>query len=499
MRPKLNVIKLGETYGENEIKHLDDFKDFYYDINSSKEKILNPKKFVVIGRKGTGKTLFANVVCATYKKENKVSAVESLKEFVFHELRHFNGVDVSPTKYVPIFEWMIYINLSKNIVSNESFFNPSRVDVLNRFLQYFGHVSGDLKIEKTIEMTRKVHGEKNLGVKLFDFGFGLKQTDEETSKEGIRSYLENLENLKNFVMHTLLEADREVIVFYDELDDKFSDTRDFKDGLISFISAIEKVNNLFLKHKIKSKVCAVIRNDIIKKLVSPNINRVFEDNSLTINWEASNPRETELFDMLAHKISMSSPYYKSKDSSLIFKEIMPTHIAHENFKIYILHRTLGRPRDIIRMLNFIQDEYGTNLDRFECYTFTNTSKKYSSYLWREIKSELVGHVDDERLDIYFNFLSSIGKRGFTYELALSKAKNINPIFEDEATLKGMLENLFDAGAIANIYRRGRAEGGDIYYWSYNDEDFRINYSFNFEIHPGLWDVLKIPKPKNRFN
>lgn len=96
-------------------------------------------------------------------------------------------------------------------------------------------------------------------------------------------------------------------------------------------------------------------------------------------------------------------------------------------------------------------------------------------------------------------MSSIGKRGFTYELALSKAKNVNPIFEDEATFKGMLENLFDAGAIANIYRRGRSEGGDIYYWSYNDEDFRINYSFNFEIHPGLWDVLKIPKPKNRFN
>ena len=57
IKPKICDLHLGESYGENEIKHLDNFKEFYYDINDAKSRILNNKKYVVVGRKGTGKTL----------------------------------------------------------------------------------------------------------------------------------------------------------------------------------------------------------------------------------------------------------------------------------------------------------------------------------------------------------------------------------------------------------------------------------------------------------
>lgn len=498
MKPKLNELYIGEVYAENEVKFLEQFKSFYYDINSVSKRILDKRKYVVIGRKGTGKTLLANVICESLKEEYSITKVESLKEFVFHELTNFGGEDISSTKYIPIFEWMIYVNIAKNIVSNAEKFQDDRVDLIRRFLECFGFIGGDLRPEKTIELTLKSQSNVKGKLGIFDFGIGGKYQTEDIEKMSPRTYLENIENLKQYVLDTIKPSKTKIIIFYDELDDKFTDTDQYKHGIISFLSAIEKTNNLFFDNKIDSKICAVLRSDIINKLNAPNINRIFEDNAIFLNWEASRSRDTELFSMLAHKIKNSSSYYTNKDENSILSSILPDKIAEEHFKVYILHRTLGRPRDIIRMLKYIQDEFGANLDRFEGITFKKTEKKYSSYLKREIKSELSGHVDDTTLDNFFNFLSQIGKRSFTYESAKGKINDAGFI-KNESELRVMLNYLFKAGAICNVVRRSKEEGGNIYYWSYHDEDFSVNYGFQFEIHPGLWDTLKIPKPKYRFN
>lgn len=496
MKPRIGEFKLGEVYGENEVKFLDNYMDFYYDLNNAQMKILDKRKFVVIGRKGTGKTLLAHVVCENLKKDYSIASVESLKEFVFHELTCFQGVDISPTKYVPIFEWMIYINLAKHIVKSKGSFNEEKVQILEAFLKYFGHVGGDLKVEKTIEMTKKLKGGASADLKLFDFGLGINGSSEDTVKEGNRSYLENIENLKEFITLTLYENNSSAIIFYDELDDKFSDDTEYKSGIISFLNAITKVNNNFLDRKVNTKVCSVIRSDIVNKLNASNINKIFEDNSVFLSWDASFVQDTELFEMLAHKVRKSSKFYRSYDTDRILENILPSKVANEPTKVYILHRTLGRPRDIIRMLSLIQEDYGHNLDRFEAVTFTKTLKKYSSYLKREIKSELIGHVSDKNIDHYFTLLTKIGKRAFSYDLASQKfdeleleAKGIN--------LKEILSNLFKAGAICNVIRQSKHDGGNQFFWSYNDEDLEVNFDYNFEIHPGLWDTLYIQKPKNR--
>ena len=106
---------------------------------------------------------------------------------------------------------------------------------------------------------------------------------------------------------------------------------------MSFLSAIEKVNSLFINEKLDAKVCAVIRSDIVNKLNSPNINRIFEDNSIFLDWEASRTHETELFDMLAHKISCSSKYYSNKDMDKILGDVLPQFISNEHYRVYICY------------------------------------------------------------------------------------------------------------------------------------------------------------------
>ncbi|HBW9830468.1 TPA: hypothetical protein MFX37_24365, partial [Klebsiella pneumoniae] len=138
MRPKIGDFEFGEVYGENEVLFLDNYSKYFYDINNSLSKLDRKNKMLVIGRKGTGKTLLVNVYCNAKRKNNYIAVVESLKDFVFHELTHFQGQDVSSTKYVPIFKWMILVNLAKNIVSNKKGFSEDKIVHLESFLRSFG-------------------------------------------------------------------------------------------------------------------------------------------------------------------------------------------------------------------------------------------------------------------------------------------------------------------------------------------------------------------------
>ncbi|WP_039057067.1 hypothetical protein [Enterobacter sp. Bisph1] len=502
MRPKIHEFKFGEVYGENEVLYLDNYSKYFYDINSSLGKLDKANKMIVIGRKGTGKTLLVNVYCDAKRKNNDIAVVESLKEFVFHELIHFQGQDVSSTKYVPIFKWMILVNIAKNIVKNNSGFNSEKVSQLESFLRSFGHVAGELRPEQTVEITREYQssGEAGFGFKvpLLRGEAKAKSGEVEKTKEIKRNYLECIESLQFFILEMLKENNKKVFIFYDELDDKFDATIEYKNAMISFLNAVMSINKSFMQNNIDAKIGAVIRHDIINTFSSPNINKIIEDNSVTLDWCTTGERasDSEIFDMLAFKIKNSTSYYNGLDGADLFGTVFADRVAGEHGSVYILHRTLGRPRDAIRMLTYIQDEFGENMERFEGPMFTKISKKYSSYLLREIRSELAGHLSDSEIDACFSLLRLVKKRGFTFNLIEEKYSGLD-LSQDSLTLGKMLSSLFKVGAIGNVIRRSKVDGGDAYFWSYNDEDLEMDLSMNFEIHCGLWDALGVVKPKSR--
>lgn len=415
---------------------------------------------------------------------------------------HFQGQDISSTKYVPIFKWMILVNIAKNIVKNHNGFDRNKVSHLENFLRSFGHIAGELRPEQTIEITREFQnsGEAGIGfnIPMFRGEAKTKGNEVEKTKEIKRNYLECIESLQYFLIDMLKESNKEVYIFYDELDDKFDATIEYKNAMISFLNAVMSVNKNLMENNVVAKIGAVIRHDIINTFSSPNINKIIEDNSVTLDWNYSavQASDSEIFEMLAFKIKNSTNYYNKLTCSTLFGDIFAERVSGEHSSIYILHRTLGRPRDAIRMLTYIQEEFGENAERFESSMFTKISKKYSSYLLREIRSELSGHISDSEIDMCFSLIRKVKKRGFTQSVIESKYAELN-LGQNVLALDKMLSYLFKAGAICNVLRRSKADGGDVYLWSYNDEDLDVDPSLNYEIHCGLWDALGIIKPKHR--
>lgn len=102
-----------------------------------------------------------------------------------------------------------------------------------------------------------------------------------------------MESLQCFIVDMLKESNKKIYVFYDELDDKFDATVEYKNAMISFLNAVVSINKTLMQNKIDAKIGAVIRHDIINTFSSPNINKIIEDNSVTLDWCSAGERASD--------------------------------------------------------------------------------------------------------------------------------------------------------------------------------------------------------------
>lgn len=64
---KIRDIFIGYNDGKREATRLKDFEQYYFDYNGNVNKIVDSEKFLLLGKKGTGKSLLAE-----YIKKNQI-------------------------------------------------------------------------------------------------------------------------------------------------------------------------------------------------------------------------------------------------------------------------------------------------------------------------------------------------------------------------------------------------------------------------------------------
>lgn len=113
---------------------------------------------------------------------------------------------------------------------------------------------------------------------------------------------------------------------------------------------------------------------------------------------------------------------------------------------------------------------------------------------------MIGHFQQNQIELIFSALTKLQKRSFTKN-NLSKILVKSVLDENNLTLDKILHGLFKVGAICH-YKKNNVQGGyDSRVYSYLMEDYQllIDEYTQFEIHVGLWNVLQVKPPKNRFN
>ena len=424
--------------------------EVYEDYHNLLPQLMH-EKFIIVGRKGSGKSAFAefvwfeasnqpNLFCQFIKKSEF-----SLEKVV--QIGEKEGVSVDTEA---LFKWLIYTNILKLFAFNEAISNNKDYELLRQFLKKnSGYI--DIREYEIKELIKKHGFEVNIEqFKRFVRGKINKQIDEKSSRAPFYKLLPHLEEIIIKVLSSTEETKNEnsYVLFFDDLDIDFSVTNKLScDSLVNLIRACRHVNNdVFSKNNLRAKAVVLIRDDIEAYLSSryADTAKIFSSYSAKINWYQDeyahaheennlnikkfiNKRIKYSFNKIMKEVDKNDPWLslvKERDDS------------KSSFK-GILNNTLFRPRDLLLFFKPLENgAYKFPLDRHEVNSLLNI---YAQELAKELKNELSSFYTQVQIETIFNALGELchGYKSYSEaaEVFKEQCKKVEPSV--------ILEYLFD--------------------------------------------------------
>lgn len=477
----LKDFYLGNNDGKKEAQYKADFEQYFYDYDRIYERAMLKEKYLILGRKGTGKTILAEFI---YKKSlntpNFFCEMCSYKEFKFHELLILKSDDIAPNEYIAIWEWLLLIQLGKLCLQDEGIKNEDLKNRLRKFI-FNNFASLEINSNKIIEVTKN----RSIEGSFLHLGGGV--GEDVKSIKG--TYLNYIESLRDVVLSLLKSSSSQYLLIYDELDDRFRDEIIYKDSLISLIKAVDKLNLKMFENNINGKVMILLRSDIYSILNDPDLNKIKIDNSVVIDWGRSARKDSPLFDLIFAKIKRSTSALSKYSRDELFTILFPQDVNRIPPEQFLLERSFFRPRDVITFLNMIIEKY-PNTQYFGSKGFIELQKNYSEYFYQEIRNELSGHMKDVEIDESTLLLKQFNRHHFRFEemnayFLKNKALYPNIKLEQALTL------LFKFSIIGNRWKPVDKPEKYYYSWTFRDNKATIDFDKEFVIHMGLRKELSM--------
>lgn len=479
---KLAEIFMGYNDGKKEAAYKEDFELFYFNNDRNYEKILEVDKFLLLGKKGTGKSLLAEYI----KKKSQTSSewfckISSYKKFNFHELVYLKSRDIKPNEYTAIWEWIILLDLAQQCMEDTSIDNKYH-KILEKFLNE-NFLNLKLDMNKVIEITKNGNIKGNILLSIFNFTSQIGKTTK--YKQG--TYLEYLDDLKRVIFEALKSSSCRYTLLFDELDDKFRNEDVYKSNIISLIKVVDSFNSYFFEENISAKIILLLRTDIFYVLNDPDLNKIEQDNSVKIDWGNTVNVSSPLFSMVFLKIRQSITQLRNLSDLELYNKLFPQYINHRSPNEFILGRTYFRPRDVVTYLNLIIRRYPDTI-YFGYKGFNELESEYSSYLMKEVKNELFGHISEEEISQSFLLIKQFKKTEFYYSEIYEYYHQRRSLYKN-IDLEKTLKYLFDFSVIGNTWKHER-KNKQYYSWSYR-ENVELDYDKKFVVHLGLRKELTL--------
>jgi hypothetical protein len=480
LKYSLKDFYLGNSDGKKEAQYKEDFEQYFYDYDNLYERAITKEKYLILGRKGTGKTLLAEIIKKTLSNSNYFCEICSYKEFKFHELLILKSEDIEPNEYISIWEWVILIQIGKMCCQDEGIKEKELKSKLRKFI-YNNFANLDINSNRIIEITKN----NSIGGTLSTFTGKI----EKHTKSIKGSYLNYLDSLRETILVLLGSSASQYLLIYDELDDRFRDEPVYKDSLISLIKATDKLNLSFFANNLKAKVSLLLRSDIYSILNDPDLNKIKVDNAVVIDWGRSARKDSPLFDLVFTKIKRSASSLKNYSRDDLFNLLFPQTIFNIPPEQHILERTFFRPRDVIIFLNMIIKRHPTT-QYFGAKGFIEVQRDYSSYFFQEVRNELSGHFPDKEIDESALLLKQFNRPHFQFKEIEEYFKR-NKLLYPNINLENSLAMLFKFSIIGNRWRPVGKPEIFHYSWVFRDEKAVIDFDKEFVVHMGLRKELSL--------
>lgn len=492
-------LYIGSTDGEQESTN-DNFERLFYTKNSKYNEIMQPEKFIISGRKGTGKTILANYILKkTNEKKNYYCHIYKKNDFKLQKLLDLNHRDFDVDERIIFWEWFFLLQMGRMLVKRKTIKSIIPFSAEKKLKNFFKLQYPD-NIFKLVDFNKSTStGQKNssfLGPKQAQFS--EEQTNIVNTGQNYKhaEYFELLSRLHKLVSSCLIKKNNIVLIFddLDEIDERVTETINYYALLKCMLESAKKLNLEFSSIKNGSaKIILLLRSDIIEGIhkYSSNSNKLTTEGDVRLYWiekNHKNPEDHPLMELILYKIQNSIPEYSSLDRKTLYRTIFPKQLNNKPILDFLLNNSFGRPRDIVQYLNLIRKNNPKAL-YFEPNFFKTSANEYSKWFYQELQNELSILKNKESILDGLRLVTDMRNPILYYmqiEEFLAKHKEDYPKI---VNLKQTIAQLYKYGVIGNSWvYKSRKNKPTIYHysWGYRDDAYsEPNFSESFVLHHGL--------------
>lgn len=477
----------------------DELLNACFETHPAFQEVLDSRKFLVLGRKGSGKTAIYKRLLSTHEPDIFcVGHVFTDYPWAHHDLQIMPSA-AEQERYLHSWKYLVLLSLSKILLNYDSSqpWSPEAVDALAKIENFVIDTYGsrDPDITEIFHPGKRLRRLKGLKVDL-KFLSADSDVDELAMKNLPKVFQDVNRSLTELILKSL-NPSNQYFVCFDQLDIGFQPgSEEYKLRLIGLLLAARDFVATARERGLRLKVLVFLRSDIYhKSLMFEDKNKITDTYKIEIEWDQSDEGPT-LKALMERRFAEVLRIPPTDAWEKVFDESTEMRGRQSKYH-HILDRTLKRPRDIIKFSNSILRAHKQRIalsdEAFLPFTNddVNTARpEYSDYLRNELIDEI--HKYDPDYRIYLEIIRQTGYQHFSldeFQAAYGVWKNR---LKSTLSSEEILEYLFDFSIIGFYRAGGSGYGGSEYVYKYTDQRAEFNRSAEkFRVHWGLVDSLGI--------
>lgn len=460
------------------------------------KKIINSKSWLLLGRKGIGKTaIYKYLETTASEKINGYNVISlNFKDYPWpaHKL-YKESLAGELSAYQKSWRFLFFVKLLSKLIeikeSNSESLSKDLKWAKNYIDKIFGNPDPNL-MEVLLSKLARIKKFKGPGVDIEDIDFNVGEVSFDTIAEN-RELQTNLRSnaftlLQYFEdVFTKNVGEEKILIILDQLDENWlsDEIKEYSKILINLINVCRNIS-IDEKYNNSVKIIPFLRTDIYDSLRFNDKNKLLQDSAIIISWD-----NDSLNNMFFERIKKYKPKEVDLDLSRKSGSVFESSFVMQGTPPFnfITRRSFFRPRDVITYFNKIHDIHKQN-----------KTGLYSSNELYEAAVEASGSVYNEIIDEWSNqfanverllsVLQTIQVESFKYSDFKNEYENEFPD-STEGEIKRDLNFLF-SNSIIGQKKQGR--------WEYLSSlpNLKMNIKKDFKTHQSLKYRLQLTESRS---
>lgn len=497
MKPLRSVDNFGGTDADNDDILLQAFED-----HEAYRDVLDLRRHMIIGKKGSGKTaIFKKLV--TTKEPDFFAYGHTFSDYPWHYHERQARIGIPEfDKYTHSWKYLILLSVAK-IALNQDQSLPCDAATMEDLVRLESFVV-DTYGSRDPDLSQAFSPTKHLKLKpYFELDWKILKAGVSPESVPVPELPTIIQEVNAAFLRTVLRclnpAHRYYVAF-DQLDLGFDRaSADYTNRLIGLLLASRDINLAARQAGMKLFAVVFLRDDIYDYLHFEDKNKMTENFVSLIEWDT--PRTQKTLRALMERrfnIVLGDAGTPVVPWAAVFNEDreMP---GHQTKYEHMRDRTYLRPRDLIKFTNCALAHHknrvattaeGDHPEKLDNADVHNARVEYSEYFLREIDDEVHKHLPD--YEKHLDVLRALGK--WQFEREEYEAKLMEQYAAATLTPLDALEKLYELSFIGFYRAGGRGFGGSEYMFKYREPRTRFDHaSSRYRIHPGLIEVMGLKR------